>query len=65
MVPEPAQEAMSMIATYMASATKTEYDDIARTIRQNLVFSEYGQDIENFIRYIPNTAETCPTCMED
>ena len=56
---------MSMIATYMASATKTEYDDIARTIRQDLVFSEYGQDIENFIRYIPNTAETCPTCMED
>ena len=58
------EEAMSMIATYMASATKDEYDDIAQTIRHDLVFSEYGEDIENFIQYIPNTAETCRTCME-
>ena len=58
------EEAMSMIATYMATATKDEYDDIAQTIRHDLVFSEYGKDIENFIQYIPNTAETCHTCME-
>ncbi len=58
------EEAMSMIATYMASATRDEFDDIAKTIRHDLVFSEYGQDIENFIQYIPNTAETCRTCME-
>ncbi|MCI9142352.1 MAG: hypothetical protein HFH87_06980 [Lachnospiraceae bacterium] len=56
-------EAMSMIATYMASATRDEYDDIAKTIRHDLVFSKYGQDIENFIRYIPNTSENCNTCM--
>ena len=32
------EEAMSMIATYMASATRDEYDDIAQTIRHDLVF---------------------------
>ena len=58
------EEAISMIATYMASATKDEYDKIAQTIRHDLVFSEYGEDIENFIQYIPNTAETCRICME-
>ncbi len=58
------EEVMSMIATYMASATRDEYDEIAQSIRHDLVFSEYGKDIENFIQYIPNTAETCHTCME-
>lgn len=58
------EKAMSMIATYMATATRDEYDDIAQTIRHDLVFSEYGKDIENFIQYIPNTAEICHTCME-
>ena len=58
------EKAMSMIATYMASATKDEYDDIAQSIRHDLVFTEYGKDIENFIQYIPNTAETCHTCMK-
>lgn len=57
------EETMRMVAAYMASATKDEYDDIAKSIRHDLVFSEYGEDIENFIRYIPNTAETCPACM--
>lgn len=58
------EEAMSMIATYMATATKDEYDDIAATIRHDLIFSEYGEDIENLIQYIPNTADDCRTCME-
>lgn len=58
------EEALSMIAAYMASATKDEYDDIAQTIRHDLVFSEFGEDIENAIQYIPNTSETCRTCME-
>jgi hypothetical protein len=57
-------ETMSMIATYMTSATKDEYDNIAQSIRHDLVFREYGEDIENFIQYIPNTAETCHTCMD-
>lgn len=58
------EEAMSMIATYMATATKDEYDDIAAAIRHNLIFTEYGEDIENLIQYIPNTADDCRTCME-
>lgn len=57
-------EVMEMIATYMGSATQDEYEEIAETIRNDLVFSEYGQDMENFIRYIPNTAENCRTCMD-
>lgn len=56
---------LNTIAVYMASATKDEYDDIARSIRHDLVFSEYGKEIENFIQYIPNTAETCRICMEN
>lgn len=58
------EEALSMIATYFATATEDEYDEIAQTIRHDLVFSEYGQDIENLIQYIPNTSEDCPTCWE-
>ena len=58
------EKTLNTIATYMASATKDEYEDIAQSIRHDLVFSEYGKDIENFIQYIPNTAETCHICME-
>lgn len=58
------EKAMSMIATYMATATKDEYDDIAATIRHDLIFSEYGEDIGNLIQYIPNTADYCRTCLE-
>ena len=59
------EEAMSVIATYMASATKDEYNEIAQSIRYALVFSEYGEGIESFIQYIPNTTETCYTCMDN
>lgn len=55
------EEAMSVIATYMASATKDKYDKIGQSIWYALVFSEYGEGIENFIQYIPNTTETCYT----
>lgn len=51
-----------MVATYMGSATKDEYDKIAESIRHDLVFSEYGQEIENYIQYIPNTADSCHIC---
>lgn len=61
---EDMEELMEMIATYMGSATKDEYEEIAKTIRHDLVFSEYGQEIENYIRYIPNTADICRTCGE-
>ena len=58
-------ELMEMVATYMGSATEDEYEGIAKAIRHDLVFSEYGQEIENYIRYIPNTADGCRTCGEE
>lgn len=58
------EDTLSMIATYFATATEDEYDEIAQTIRHDFVFSEYGRDMENLIQYIPNTSEGCPTCRE-
>lgn len=55
-------EILSAFATYMATATEDEYEEIAQTIRHDLVYSEYGQEIENLIRYVPNTADGC--CLE-
>ena len=57
-------ESLNMIATYFATATEDEYDEIAQTIRHDLVFSEYGRDMKNLIQYIPNTSKDCPTCRE-
>lgn len=59
---EDMEELMGMIATYMGSATKDEYGEIAQTIRRDLVFSEYGQEIESYIQYVPNMAGRCRTC---
>lgn len=56
------ETAMDMISTYMATATEDEYEEIAETIRRDLVYSDYGKDIEYLIRCIPNTAESC--CLE-
>lgn len=56
------EEFLGTIATYMATATDDEYEKIAQAIRYDLVYSQYGQDIENLIRYIPNTADGC--CLE-
>ena len=41
------EELLGTVATYMATATDDEYEEIAQTIRHDLVYSEYGQDIEN------------------
>ena len=56
------EDFLGTIATYMATATDDEYEEIAQTIRHDLVYSQYGQDIENLIKYIPNTADGC--CLE-
>ena len=56
------EEFLGTIVTYMATATDDEYEEIAQTIRHDLVYSQYGQDVENLIRYIPNTADGC--CLE-
>lgn len=61
---ENMMEVMEMIATYIGSATQDEYEEIAKTLRNDLVFSEYGQDMENYIQYIPNTTDNCRTCMD-
>lgn len=56
------EEVTGIIAAYMATATEDEYEQIARTIRHDLVFSRYGQEIETMLPFIPNTAEGC--CLE-
>ena len=59
------EKIMKTVEAYMASATKDEYEAIAQTIRRDLVFSEFGEDIENYVYYIPNTADKCITCEKD
>lgn len=56
------EEILWTLAAYMALATEDEYEQIAQTIRNDLVYSQYGQDVENLIQYIPNTADGC--CLE-
>lgn len=56
---------LNAVAAYIASATTDEYDQIAWDIRYDLVYKEFGRDIEKFVRYIPNTAKDCPTCHGD
>jgi len=56
------EELVNIVISYVESATKDEYDEIAQTIRHDLVFSEYGEDIEKFIQYIPNTSGVCRAC---
>lgn len=58
------EEVMNTIGAYMAFATDDEYDEIAKTIRHDLILSEFGQDAENAVQYIPNTSKDCKTCME-
>ena len=59
---EVMEEHLNMDTSYMESATEDEYDEIAQTIRHNLVFREYEKDIEKYIRYIPNTSDVCRAC---
>lgn len=53
---------MDTVNTYLATATEDEYEEIAETIRHDLVYSQYNEDIEYLIQYIPNTADGC--CLE-
>lgn len=56
------EELLNMVTSYVGSATKDEYDEIAQTIRHDLVFSNYGEDIEKYVQYIPNTSNKCRAC---
>lgn len=53
---------LNMVAAYIASATDDEYEKIAWNIRHDLVYSSFGKNVENYIRYLPNTSNNCPTC---
>ena len=39
------EEFLGTVVTYMATATDDEYEEIAQTIRHDLVYSQYGQDL--------------------
>ncbi len=56
------EEVINNITSYMESATSDEYDEIAQTVRHDLVFSNYGEDIEKYIQYISNTSDVCRAC---
>lgn len=58
------EEVLNTINAYMASATEDEYDEIAKSIRRDLILGEYGQDIKKAVQYIPNTSKECITCMD-
>ena len=47
---EAMEELLNMVTSYVESATGDEYDEIAQTIRQDLVFHKYEKDIEKYIR---------------
>lgn len=56
------EELLNMVTSYMESATEDEYDEIAQTIRHDLVYREYERDIEKYVRDIPNTSDKCRAC---
>lgn len=59
------EEITNIIVSYIESATENEYDEIVQTIRHDLILSgDYDEDIEKYIRYIPNTSERCHVCEE-
>lgn len=46
---ESLEKVLDMVNAYLATATKDEYEDVAETIRHDLVYSQYGEDIESLI----------------
>lgn len=58
---EDMKEIINMVRAYVGLATEDEYDKIAQMIRHDLIFSS-SDDIEKYVRYIPNTSDICCTC---
>lgn len=58
------EEIRNLIAAYMITATADEYDEIAESIRNDLILNEFDKEMEEVISYIPNSAENCRTCSE-
>lgn len=59
---ESLEKVLDTVNAYLATATEDEYENVAETIRHDLVYSKYSEDIESLIQYIPNTADGC--CLE-
>lgn len=59
---EALEKLLNIVTSYVDSATEDEYDEIAKSIRHDLVFDKYEKDMEKYIRYIPNTSEKCRAC---
>lgn len=57
------KEMIAVIAAYLATATEDEYDEIAETIRHDLVFDDYRRGMAYLIPYIPNMSEKCSACQ--
>ena len=53
---------LNTVTTYLTAATDDEYMEIAEQIRDDLVLSKFSQNIEEYVHYIPNTANGC--CAE-
>lgn len=56
------KEIINVIKSYIRVATEDEYDKIVRTIRRDLVFSDYSEGIEKYILYISNISDMCYFC---
>lgn len=59
---ESLEKVLDTVNAYLATATEDEYEDVAETIRHDLVYRQYGEDIESLIKYIPNMADSC--CLD-
>lgn len=51
--------ALNRIVAYAASATDDEYEEMAQSLRRDLIYSDFSRDKEHYIEYIPNTAKVC------
>lgn len=59
---EDMEKVINMVTSYMASATADEYDEIAETIRHDLVLTGQSENAEKYLPYIPNTSDICRAC---
>lgn len=56
------QKAFAILTAYVATATDSEYAEIAQEIRHDLIFHTNAKQL---VQYIPNTATDCPTCQNE
>lgn len=56
------EQTVKIVAAYIALATDDEYREIMEKVRQDVSLNEIGEGLEDYIKYIPNTADWC--CAE-